>query len=86
MSMNYEFDDLCLMAGPVMEFIGERMPEAVKRDGPDRTLSVEAMDALITNVKAWVGSRMIRAMDLYNQPPQHVKIIVTVELDGEPAR
>src|SRR6516164_8353720 len=44
--MNYSLDNLCLMDGSVMAFQAERMPEAVERDGPDRTLSVEAMDGL----------------------------------------
>ena len=82
----FDLDNLCLQEGPVMAFEAERMPEAIKRDGPDRTLSGEAMDALFLNIKAWIGSRMIRSMDKYDHPPQRVDIIVTVSIDGEPAR
>ena len=85
-SMNYELDHLCLMDGPVMAFQAERQPEAIKRDGPDRTLSAEAMDGIFLNIKAWIGSRMIRSMDKFDHPPQRIDIIVTVSIDGEPAR
>jgi len=85
-NMNYELDQLCLMDGPLMAFEAKRMPEAVERDGPDRTLSAEAMDGLFLNVKAWIGSRMIRSMDKYDHPPQKVTILVTVSIDDEPAR
>jgi len=44
------------------------------------------VDALFLHIKAWIGSRMIRSMDKYDHPPQRVDIIVTVSIDGEPAR
>jgi hypothetical protein len=84
--MNYSLDNLCLMDGSVMAFQAERMPEAVERDGPDRTLSAEAMDGLFLNIKAWIGSRMIRSMDKFDHPPQRIDIVVAMTIDGEPAR
>jgi hypothetical protein len=82
----FDLDSLCLQEGSVMAFNAERQPEAIKRDGPDRTLSGEAMDALFLHIKAWIGSRMIRSMDKFDHPPQRIDIVVAMTIDGEPAR
>ena len=62
----------------------ERDPAALVRDGPERTLSNEALSQLIAQMGGWVASRLLRAMD-DGHPPQRVTVSIHVELDGRPA-
>lgn len=62
-----------------------RTDEAVLRDGFDTTLSADAMAEMEWAITAWIGSRLVRAMDRTGVGPVKVEVAVTVRLDGEAA-
>lgn len=82
----FEFDALCLQEGPGIMLEAVRGDEAVLRDGIGRTLSADAMEALLLNIKGWIGSRMVRSMDFFDHVPLQVSVVVMVGIDGEAAR
>lgn len=61
-----------------------RTPEAIERDGEDRTFSLEAIQNVTDHIHAWIFSRIARKNRLEKTSPKQMEIEVTVKLDGEP--
>lgn len=77
-------------AGESIRLQASRSHETTFRDGIEATLSEEAFDALIAQVRLWVGTRMTRHHARTGRGAQHVEVEVTVkttapmEMGGEP--
>jgi hypothetical protein len=82
--LEHDGDSVIWPPGHSFTFEAERTPAHTVAD-PDRTLSADAVSALMAHIGSFILSRMIRAMDR-GHPPQHLTVRVSVILDGEPAK
>jgi hypothetical protein len=83
MANDFTAAQMLAMGGAELTLEAERA-EARVVDSPGRTLSREALDALVVEMGRWVGSRMLRAVNAGHMP-QRVTVHLRVELDGKAA-
>jgi hypothetical protein len=83
MANDFTAAQMLAMDGAELTLEAERA-EARVVDSPGRTISREALDALVVEMGRWVGSRMLRAVNTGHMP-QRVTVHLRVELDGKAA-
>lgn len=79
------YDELKRTVGATYNFEVERTAKAIVRDGLGKTFSAVAMDELQWQMVAWVGTRLVRAMDA-GAVPLKVAVTITVGIDGKLAK
>jgi hypothetical protein len=79
---NKYLDEFMLIDGTTANLVVERTTEALLRDGIDVTISVEAMDDLVAQMAAWVGTRMLRFHNETGLGAQHIHVVLEVALSA----
>jgi hypothetical protein len=75
--------DLAGIDGDTIVLSVERS-ERRQREQPDRTISAEALEAVVEGARTWTASRLMRFFKGKNRGAQKVEITLTVRLDDEP--
>lgn len=76
------FQDFKTRTGHTHVMTVERGEISLRRDGPDKTLSQEAVQDMGRAASAWVFSRAVRSMDV-GYHPKVIAMLLTVQLNDE---
>lgn len=82
MSNEEIFNRMMKMEGGELSLTVNRTPTAQDRDGLSASLSPEAFDVLMTQIKTWVGTRMVRYGQETGLMPQNVNVSVDVTVSA----
>lgn len=70
--------------GQTIVLMADRTPDAIARDGAEKSFSKELVESMGVAVHDWILSRIYRRFKDKNSAAHRMEIEVTVKLDGEP--
>lgn len=76
------YEKMMKIDGPNMEFVIGRGIEAQDRDGLSKTISQEAFDTLMQQIRVWIGTRVMRYDDQSGVMPQTVTVNISVDVEA----